>query len=908
MQFLSLAIPKPQTKTIKMLRYISTIFLALMVASSALAQSAITGEITDKSTGEPIIGANLILLGTAKGDATDLDGTYRIESVQPGTYTLRVSSVGFITILREITVESSDLELNFEMELTSESLTSLEVFASRSDQTTPVAFSDVSQEDIRVQLGSRDLPLVLNVTPSVYSTDQGGGAGDARINVRGFSQRNVAVMVNGVPINDMENGWVYWSNWDGVGDAARSIQVQRGISNVNLAVPSVGGTLNIITDPSSNEAGGMVKFENGSGNFNKTTLMLNSGLINDKFAFSAVGVRKEGVGLVEGTWTDAWAYHLAASYQVNDKNRLDLFAFGAPQRHGQRLYAQNIGTFDRSYALDLDGYDPAAADQFPEKGMFFNQNVAGVSSSYTGKQYLGGGWLGGIANRHSANFINERENFYHKPQVNLNWYSELSDKLTITNVLYFSGGQGGGTGTFGSSPVRDFSNGAYRILWDETIARNVANGDTSVTILRNSRNNQWTVGDILKATYKASDNVEIQAGVDWRTAEIEHYREVRDLLGGHFFIDNSDDFNPNKKVGLGDKVAYDFVNTVNWLGGYLQGEYTKDRFSTYATAGISTVKYSHDNHFTDDPAKTGLQPIKRESDNLVGYQAKVGAIYDVTNTFSVYANVGAISKVPIFDNVINDGNGAMNEDPKNEKFFFYEGGVRYRDAGGKFGVNANYYLTDRQDRSFTRSITQLDGTEGIINISGLDQIHSGVELETSYQPTEWVRLDVAASHNLWKYQNDVSATYQPDEGSSNVQNINLYVKDLKVGNAPQTQFAYTLSLMPSDNFDVALVGTSYMRHYSDFDPLSRDDPADRAQTWKVPDYSVFNMHMNYDLPGVFKGSTLFLNIFNVFNATYIQDALDNSQYNSFDQDHDADDAEVFFGLPRRYNFGVRINF
>ena len=62
--------------------------------------------------------------------------------------------------------------------------------------------------------------MVLNTTPSVYATQQGGGGGDARINVRGFNQRNVAVMINGVPQNDMENGWVYWSNWDGVADAA----------------------------------------------------------------------------------------------------------------------------------------------------------------------------------------------------------------------------------------------------------------------------------------------------------------------------------------------------------------------------------------------------------------------------------------------------------------------------------------------------------------------------------------------------------------------------------------------------------------------------------------------------------------------------------------------------------------
>lgn len=894
-----------------MLKYLSTVILIFGISGAVLAQSDIRGTVTEAGSGEPIIGANLILMGTNQGNATDLNGDYVIRDVEPGTYTLRVSSVGFVTITEEITVGSSDMELDFEMELTSASLTALEVFASRSDQSTPVAFSDVDQEVIQTQLGSRNLPEVLNITPSVYSTGEGGGSGDARINVRGFSQRNVAVMINGVPVNDMENGWVYWSNWSGVGDAARSIQVQRGISNVNLAVPSVGGTLNIITDPTQNEAGGSVKFESGSGAMNKTTLQLNSGMINEKFAFSAVGVRKEGEGIVQGTWADEWAYHLAASYQVNDDNRLDLFALGAPQRHGQNLYKLNTAAYDRSYALSLDGYDPAAADVHAELGRLTNPNVSGVSPSYTGNQYIGdGAWVNSsIQNRYSRNFINERENFFHKPQINLNWYSELSDKLTLTNVLYYSGGNGGGTGTLGDIEW-DYSHNQRVADWDATIEDNAVdpinnpNGEAN-GIIRNSRNNQWTIGDILKLSYQASENLEIQAGLDWRTAEIEHYREVRDLLGGQYYVETGNAFNPNYQARLGDVVDYNFTNTVDWYGGYLQGEYETDQYSVYATGGISTIKYSHENFFLEENGST----LKRESDNIVGYQFKAGGLYNINDNLGAYANVGYISKVPIFDNVISDFNGAINEDPQNEKFYFYEAGLRYRDPSGKFGVNANYYLTDRRDRSFTRGVQQQDGSDGIINIAGLDQMHSGVELETSYKPNDWIRLDIAGSYNIWEYQNDVSATYLTDQGDPNTaQDINLYLEGLKVGNAPQAQLAYVLGLQPANNLDIQLVGTSFYRHWSDFNPIDRDDVNDRAQPWQAPNYTVFNMHVNYTFDNILEGTTFFLNMFNLLDETYIQDAVDNSSFNGFDDDHDADDAEVFLGLPRRYNFGVRVNF
>ena len=76
-------------------------------------------------------------------------------------------------------------------------------------------------------------------------------------------------MINGVPQNDMENGWVYWSNWDGVGDATSSIQVQRGLRSLTPTTPSIGGTMNIITDPTNMEKGGKFKQEIGDGGFLK---------------------------------------------------------------------------------------------------------------------------------------------------------------------------------------------------------------------------------------------------------------------------------------------------------------------------------------------------------------------------------------------------------------------------------------------------------------------------------------------------------------------------------------------------------------------------------------------------------------------------------------------------------------
>ena len=179
---------------------------------------------------------------------------------------------------------------------------------------TPVSFTALDKAAITDQLGSRDIPLLLNSAPSVYATTDSGGDGDARVNIRGFNQRNVNIMINGVPINDIENGWLYWSNWDALGDVTSTIQLQRGLSNMTLPTPSISGTMNIITDPSASTRGGSVKAEFGSDGFTKFTAALSTGLIDDKVALTVGGVTKTGDGCANGLWTEGQGYYLGATF------------------------------------------------------------------------------------------------------------------------------------------------------------------------------------------------------------------------------------------------------------------------------------------------------------------------------------------------------------------------------------------------------------------------------------------------------------------------------------------------------------------------------------------------------------------------------------------------------------------
>ncbi len=223
------------------MRKFSQVLLFVLLPAFVFAQNTISGTVTDATTGDALPGANVVVEGTNMGAAATADGSYSINNVPSGSYTVTASVIGYANGSQSVNV-SGNTTVNFALDVSALELSALEVLASRAGEKTPVAYTNISKQEMEARLGSQDIPMILNTTPSVYATGQGGGAGDARINVRGFNQRNVAVMINGVPQNDMENGWVYWSNWDGVGDATSSIQMQRGLSAVNLATPSIGGT------------------------------------------------------------------------------------------------------------------------------------------------------------------------------------------------------------------------------------------------------------------------------------------------------------------------------------------------------------------------------------------------------------------------------------------------------------------------------------------------------------------------------------------------------------------------------------------------------------------------------------------------------------------------------------------
>jgi len=530
--------------------------------------------------------------------------------------------------------------------------------------------------------------------------------------------------------------------------------------------------------------------------------------------------------------------------------------------------------------------------------------------------------------RHSSDFLNERENFFHKPLVNLNHFYDVNDQVRLSSVAYWSGGSGGGTGTYGSvsrAPAIEgnswYASSPWIWDWNAEIAQNSANVDSgfsatenrSTGILRNSINRQNTLGLISKLNYEVSDDLEVQVGIDWRSAGIEHAREVRDLLGGDYYVDFADDNAPDgKKVGLGDIIAYHNETTVDWFGAFLQGKYDIAKFNLYGMGGISTIGYTYQDHFSVDK-----EVVK--ADAITTFQVKGGGRYNLDDRLSAFANIGYVEKPPILDNVIdNDGNVSQN--PDNEKFISNEIGGEYKSE--LVAIKGSYYNTQWKDRNLTKSVQTGQGDSGdtdIIYLTGVNQSHSGFEIETKVALHEMVSLDVAISAGNWYFGGDANGDYTELEYNDDNQVIGqtsteyeYALKDLKVGDMPQTAYVGGLTIKPIKGLNVQGLYRWYDNHYADWSPDSREvsGDADRAQVWKTPSYGKLDFHLSYKLPEIAGlNMTVSGHVFNALDEVYVQDAVDNSKYNGYgDKVHASHNAEVFLGTPRNFNLGLAVNF
>lgn len=859
------------------------LLLMILLGSAAMyAQNQVSGTVIDADSGTPLLGASVQLSGTSIGVVADFDGNFTLNVEGRTSGKLSISYVGYLTRNIDFNITGNQVNLGQirlredanvlnEVVLVGSGLIDL-----ASDRKTPIAVSTVTAQEVQKKSGNQEFPEILKNTPSVHVAGQAGGYGDSRMYVRGFDQTNTAFLLNGQPINGMEDGKMYWSNWQGMTDVANAIQVQRGLGSSKLAISSVGGTVNIVTKATDLEQGGFALGMIGDNNYQKTSIGYNTGLLESGFGASVMFTHWAGDGYNKGTSGWGQNYFISLGYKLNEKHQFNFLLFGAPQQHDQN--------FTKSIA------------QYLEYGRKYNNNYG----LYKGK------------------ILNERTNYYHKPVVNLNWDFEINEKTSLATVLYASWGRGGGTGGWGRSANKITTSDGL-VHFDQIYQNNLnvedgigSFGNEGYAIRSSVNNHQW-YGLVSNLNYEINDNWSLNTGIDVRSYTGTHYRRLSNLLGLQGWrVDPGDNlqisdgydvtkvYSPNPwkstfdNVSKNQRIDYDYDERINYGGVFGQLEYSKNNFSAFVQGALSTQS-----HVRWDRFQYTKENEKSKSVTNTGYNIKGGASYRIQESHAIYANAGHYSRQPFHDNIyLNYGND-VNPLTKNEKILGLELGYSY--TSRVFNANLNLYRTSWKDRVTTSSIVNPNTNELTYEQnSGVHQLHSGIELDFMARLTDDLELRGFAAFGDWKYDDNVHRNIY-DESQNLISTTTDDVKGGKVGDAAQTNMGLGVVYYINDKFSV----DSDFRYYTGL-------YANRVvkNNIELPDYNLVDVGVNYNM-NLGEGKLNFrVNVNNLFNQVYLSELGTAIAAEPADATYKGINVQNtgYFGNGTTWNFSMRYTF
>ena len=888
-----------------------------LFTSYAIAQSTVTGTVIDSEMNAPLPGANIVERGTTNGTTSDFDGNFTL-TTQNASGRIVISYVGYgsVTISFNGDTNLGNITLSPDNTLEEVVIVGTGVIDLAEDRKTPIAVSTIRASEIQDKIGTQDVTYTLANTPSVYVAGAAGGFGDTRIAVRGFAQDNTAYLLNGQPINGMEDGRMYWSNWSGINDIASAVQIQRGLGSSKLAISSVGGTVNFVTRTTDKREGGYVYAGIANDRYFKGTYLYSTGRNEKGWGTTFMLSHWRGDGYNEGNFGQGQTYFFSVGYTPNDRHNFNFLITGAPQWH------------DQNFTKRISNY--------LEYGRKYNNN-----------------W-----GTYKGNYLTERRNFYHKPVANLNWDWVINDKTNLSTVLYASWGLGGGTGNRGNRFRTDEGRIDYDAIYDYNLA--VPNGEGGYFaagggyVTRSSMNLHKWFGMVSNLETQINENLSWNVGFDLRSYYGRHFRLVENFHGLSSWQENirlRDQNNNHQTYGSfgtykrtiatqdlaadpwttlfagainwdeDQKIAYSNDERIQYGGLFTQLEYSDDQFSAFIQGSVSNQWYQRWDNYqyadqslidgtssqaTDEPLPAGIEPGRRSEgvDNF-GFNIKGGFGYIINDQHNVYANAGYYDRQPYFDNIYLNFTNLVNPLTSNEKILGLEAGYGFKSQN--FSANVNLYRTTWEDRVVTSSSTDSNGDLLFETNFGVKQVHMGVEVDFIAQLESWFKVRGFMSIGDWVF--DGTGVTQVTDEEQNV--LDTFEEDFdggKVGDAAQftAGFGVDIDVMQNLSFD------SDVRFY---DNLYADVGAVK-ENLELPSFWVADMGMSYKLPvGKDKRKSINIraNVNNVFHNIYLSElrtAIKPGDSNGSGELYNGIDTnnQGFFGLGRTWNVGIRYRF
>lgn len=817
-------------------KYLKTIFsfTLLFISIVAFAQETqsggIRGKVVSRTARESLENVKVTLTPGNLRTTTDANGSFEIGNLAAGEYSLTFESADFETL--NLAVRVSTLVRDINVVLASEVLrTSVD----------DAIFTEFDSETVD---GGQSLPSSLSASKDVFNNIASYQFSKVRFNVRGYDSQFSDVYLNGIRFNDAMTGYTPWSLWSGLNEVTRNQDITTGLNMSHVGIGGIGGTTNINIRPSLVRKGlrGSLVSANSSYRF-RGMITYASGSRDDGWSYVfSLSTRQGGNDYVDGVYYNAFGYFAAVEKQFNSRHSLSLHLLGAPTERGvQQASTQEV--------YDLVGSN------------YYNPNW---------------GWQDGKRR-------NSRVRKFHEPIAMLNYTFDISERSKLDVTSSFRFGENGYSALSwyaGSDPRPDYyrylpsfykgtSTGAWlheawsgnlgnadnirQIDWSRLydINRNqeenplYGTGSRSINIIEERHTDQRDWNFTTRFAHLFQDNSKLTFGANFRRNRTEWYSEIKDLLGGDYWIDvdkfaerdmgitnpipyqnNMDYYEQNGKAPIakvGDKFGYDYYANLVEVNGWAQYYFNFKGLET--TLG---GELGHSSLWRDGIWKKGLfldnsqGPSAKQ--NYLTYKVKTNFQYKISGGHTLEANIGYTEDAPTFQYAFVSPRTRNTATPgvTTEKIFGTD--LTYNLRMGDFKLRLTGYYTTFKDLS--KVISYYDDVESTFSnfaMSGVDRQHLGVE--AAFSVPIYVGLSVNGALSIGEYTYTSNPNFiQIQDNSGEIKNEGLvYWKNFYVESTPQIAANLGLSYRGPKNIFASIDGNFYDRTYLSMNPIYRTD-------------------------------------------------------------------------------------
>ncbi len=894
------------------------------------AQNAFTvrGTIQDAENKRPLEGAYITIDGTDRQGISDNQGNFVLFNVPTGNYLFSISLTNFVPVSLNVKVQGADLDLGI-----------IQILA-QPDQTMVVKEDfiptiSLSDEDLDQLTSNQNISGVLTASRDVFVSAAAFTFGPARFRIRGLDSENTLVYLNGVPVNKLENGRVFWNAWGGLNEVTRFRDADIGLAALPYSFGGIGGATTIDTRASLFRKQFSISYANSNRTYRHRVMgTYSSGLLDGGWAFTVSGSRRWAEeGYIEGTYYDAWAYFLSVDKKFGNHHTLNLTAFDAPIRRG------------RSTSSTQEMYDLAGSN-------FYNP-------------------LWGYQNGEKRNSSEAHTN---QPMFILRHDWKIKNTVTLTTAIAYQFGENGTTRLDwfdapdprpdyyrylpsylrqDSEEAADYREEELRInedmrqlnwaqLYDVNrnsllnekfsylLGANAPEGKWSQYIIEDQRSDSRDANFYTNYQNVFSDKFTLHAGAGYQIQQVHEFKVIEDLLGGDYYV-NVDRFavrdsvsnynaqqndlnNPSQILREGDTWGYDYYLNIHRWDLWAQGTFTLRKLDLFLAANASGTNFWRTGNF-----RTGRFPDNSFGDspsqNFTNYGLKGGLTYKASGRHYFFANASYLTRAPYIETAYVSPRTRDQLVPNltDQKIYSAEAGYYLRSPNVKGRATAYFAQFNDQIR-ILRFYNDLQRAFGNYVMSDLNQRHIGAELALDLKVIAGLNVTAVAALGQYIYTSRAIGNIYQDNTSDlgrDAQNFIIYSKNFNVAGMPQQ--AYTLGLnYRSPKFWFANMNFNFFDDiYIDFNPVRRTVDAvynldeNPEQLRAIVDQKKAPSQFTVDIFGgksfKFGKYFLFINVGvnNVLNNTdFITGGFEQLRFDVAERDPNAYPTRYF------YNFGL----